>query len=319
MSGRELDAAGIDDPRLRRAYQRCRALNAEHGRTYFLATRLLAARQRPAVHALYGFARWTDDLVDEPDERDTPASLAGKLSEVDRTLADGLATGRAEHPVVAAVVDTAKRFDLRPPLFSAFLASMRMDLTVTDYPTRAALGEYVHGSAEVIGLQVLPVLGTVSSRAEAEPHAAALGEAFQLTNFLRDVAEDLDRGRVYLPADELAAFGVDRDRLLWCRARGRADDRVRRAFADQAATTRAVYDRARLGVPMLHPVSRPCVQTALSLYSGILDRVEDLAYDVFGSRATVGAPRRAAVAGSALVRALWARRPGAVRPRLGAV
>ena len=114
----------------------------------------------------------------------------------------------------------------RPPLrieprhFADFMASMRMDTHVTDYPTFAELGVYMHGSAAVIGLQMLPVLGTVGPRADAEPHAAALGVAFQLTNFLRDVGEDLDRGRVYLPADVLAAFGVDRELLLAAAATG---------------------------------------------------------------------------------------------------
>jgi phytoene synthase len=189
---------------------------------------------------------------------------------------------------------------------------MRMDLTVTGYTTRAALDEYVHGSAEVIGLQMLPVLGTVAPREEAAPHAAALGKAFQLTNFLRDVGEDLDRGRVYLPADELAAAGVDRDRLVWC-ARGRRIDRpVRHAFAEQVSRTRQVYAAARPGIAMLHPASRPCVWTAFTLYGGILDRIEAAGYNVFAARARVPRHRRLFAAGDALVRARWARRRRAV-------
>ena len=128
---------------------------------------------------------------------------------------------------------------------------MRMDLTVTDYPDRKSLERYMHGSAEVIGLQMLPVLGTVGPREEAAPYAAALGKAFQLTNFLRDVDEDLQRGRVYLPADELAAHRVDRDVLAWCHANRRTDARVRRALTEQHAATRRVYDVARKGIDML--------------------------------------------------------------------
>ena len=166
----------------------------------------------------------------------------------------------------------------------------------------------MHGSAEVIGLQVLPVLGTVGPRHEAAPYAAALGQAFQLTNFLRDVAEDLDRGRVYLPADELAAFGVDTELLRWCRAQQRTDPRVRAALADQHATTRAIYRYAQAGIAQLQPVSRPCVATALALYSEILDRIEDLDFAVFAQRARVGRARRLRVAAPALGRAMWARR-----------
>jgi len=178
---------------------------------------------------------------------------------------------------------------------------------VTSYPDRAALDRYVRGSAEVIGLQVLPVLGTVGPQHEAAPHAAALGKAFQLTNFLRDVAEDLDRGRVYLPADELAAFGVGADLLRWCRAHRRTDPRVRAALADQHATTRAIYRHASAGIALLEPVSRPCVATALALYSEILDRIEDIDFAVFAQRARVGKVRRLQVAAPALARALWAR------------
>jgi phytoene synthase len=304
MTRRELAAARITDARLHDAYARCRALNARHGRTYFLATRLLHPRQRPPIHALYGFARYTDDLVDNPEPG---VDVAARLDDVQVELVNGLRTGGCEHPVLAAVVDTADRFAIDPALFSAFLASMRMDLTVTSYPDRASLRRYVHGSAEVIGLQLLPVLGTVGDPAEAAPHAAALGEAFQLTNFLRDIAEDLDRGRVYLPADELIAFGVDRELLTWCRRRSRLDPRVRLALADQVAYTRAVYRRARPGIAMLHPVSRPCVATAFGLYARILDRIEAHGYNVFGERATVGNPERLALAGGAATRALWAR------------
>jgi len=308
MIAADLDAAGLTDPRLRAAYQRCRELNARHGRTYYLATKLLTRAQRPAVHALYGFARWADDIVDDVPPGTSTAEVAARLDHLRQDLFDGLARGHSDDPILAAVVDTAGRHQLDPDLFTAFMDSMRMDLEVTSYPDRAALDRYVHGSAEVIGLQVLPVLGTVGPRREAAPYAAALGQAFQLTNFLRDVAEDLDRGRVYLPADELAAFGVDTELLHWCRARQRTDPRVRAALADQHATTRAVYRYAQHGIAHLQPVSRPCVATALALYSEILDRIEDLDFAVFAQRARVGQARRLRVAAPALARALWARR-----------
>ncbi|HEY2522087.1 MAG TPA: phytoene/squalene synthase family protein [Streptosporangiaceae bacterium] len=308
MIAAELDAAGLTDPRLRAAYQRCRELNAQHGRTYYLATKLLTRAQRPAVHALYGFARWADDIVDDVPPGTSPAEVAARLDRLGRELFDGLARGHSDDPILAAVVDTARRYQLDPDLFTAFMDSMRMDLEVTSYPDRAALDRYVHGSAEVIGLQVLPVLGTVGPRHEAAPYAAALGQAFQLTNFLRDVAEDLDLGRVYLPADELAAFGVDTDLLRWCRARQRTDPRVRAALADQHATTRAIYRYAQAGITRLQPVSRPCVATALALYAEILDRIEDLDFAVFAQRARVGPARRLRVAAPALARAMWARR-----------
>lgn len=309
MIGSELDAAGVRDPALRDAYRCCRVLNAQHGRTFFLATRLLAPEQRPAVHALYGFARRADDILDDLGSTATAGERADRLHLLATQLFDRLVQGvpSGDDPALTAVVHTARRYGIPWELFDDFLASMRMDLTVTDYPDRAAIDRYMYGSAEVIGLQMLPVLGTVGPREEAAPYAAALGKAFQLTNFLRDVDEDLDRGRVYLPADELAAHGVDRDLLMWCHTHKRTDPKVRTALAEQHAITRRVYDYARPGVNLLHPRSRACVGAAAVLYSEILDRIEDIGFDIFNQRATVGTGRRLQVAGVGLFRAWRAR------------
>lgn len=309
---RELDAAGITEPELRASYARCRELNASHGRTYFLATRLLPPRQRPAIHALYGLARYADEIVDDlSDTRPWPLRLA-ELDALAQQLREGLARGSSDHPVLAAPVHTAVRYRIDPQHFRDFMVSMRMDRPVeqggvADYRTFDELAGYVHGSAAVIGLQVLPVLGTVVPRERAEPHAAALGVAFQITNFLRDVGEDLDRGRVYLPANELASFGVDRELLRWCRNSGRPDPRVRRAMAYLVARTRAIYRRAAPGIPMLAPVSRACVATAFQLYGGILDEIEAADYHVLSRRVAVPGHRRLVVALPGLSRALLAR------------
>lgn len=310
MMGSELDAAGVCDPTLREAYRRCRSINAEHGRTFFLATRLLAPQQRPAVHALYGFARRADDILDDFDPALSPTERSDRLQQLATELFNRL-TGddtTAGDPALAAVVHTAATYNIPWHLFDDFLDSMRMDLTVTDYPDRGALERYMHGSAEVIGLQLLPVLGTVVPREQAAPYAAALGKAFQLTNFLRDIDEDLERGRVYLPADELAAHRVDRDLLTWCHQNRRTDPRVRCALVEQHAETRRVYTYARKGISMLAPRSRPCVAAALTLYSEILDRIEQLDFAVFSQRASVGTGRRLRVAASGLAQAWAARR-----------
>ncbi|WP_410539674.1 phytoene/squalene synthase family protein [Streptomyces sp. KL2] len=312
MTARELDAAGVHDPALRAAYTRCRELNSRHGRTYFLATRLLTPRQRPAVHALYGFARWADDIVDDLDPALSPEQRARALAELDGDLRRALRTGRGEHPVIAALADTAARYAIDPAHFGDFMRSMGMDLHTTEYPTLDDLRVYMHGSAAVIGLQVLPVLDTVAPREEAAPHAAALGVAFQLTNFLRDVGEDLDRGRIYLPLDRLAAHGVDRGLLLWCRRTGRTDARVRAALRELCETTREVYREAEPGIAMLHPVSRPCVRTAFVLYRAILERIEAAGYAVLHRRAVVPRRRRAAVALGGLAGVAASRARGAV-------
>ncbi len=287
IGGHDLDAAGITDPDLRSSYERCRRANARHGRTYYLATMLLPPAKRPFVHALYGFARQVDDVVDLPDP--TGADPAQRLAALtDRFLRD-LAAGTSADPLYRATVDTARRWRIPDEHFTAFLRSMAMDLTVRDYATYDDLYEYMYGSAAAIGLQVTAVLEPLSDR--ALPYAVDLGIAFQLVNFLRDVGEDLDRGRVYLPADELAAFGVDRDVL----SRRVVTPEVRRAFAGQLERVRDLADRSRTGVDLLAPSSRACVDAARTLYCGIADEIERNDYDVFSRRARVPLRRRAGV------------------------
>jgi phytoene synthase len=288
VSGRELDAAGITDPALRASYGACRRLNASHGRTYFLATRLLPIAKRPYVHALYGFARHADEIVDD---LGSTATAGQKEAALGPQLLDT--------PVGPALRDTLRRWDIPPEHVEAFLASMRMDLTVTEYATYDDLMTYMHGSAAAIGLQMLPILEPVVPRHIAEPYAVDLGVAFQLTNFIRDVGEDLRRGRVYLPMEDLDAFGVTREHL----EHGVVDGPVRRLLAFEVARTRELYGSAKHGVRLLHPTSRPCIETALSLYGGILDAIERADYQVLHRRVTVDKARRAAVAAPGLLRA----------------
>jgi phytoene synthase len=306
VSARQLDAAGITSPALRRSYEECRRLNARHGRTYYLATLLLPPAKRPYVHALYGFARYADEIVDDLASTLTAEQKADWLVGWGTRFLDEVRAGASDHPVSRAVVDTVRRWDIPLGLFSDFLASMRMDLTVTGYPTYDDLLKYTWGSAAVIGLQMVPVLEPVGPRELAEPYAADLGVAFQLSNFIRDVGEDLRRGRVYLPAEDLAHFGVDRERL----ARGVVDGPVRRLLAYEIARTRELYRAAAPGIRLLHPTSRDCIRTAFRLYGGILDEVERADYRVLDRRVSVGIARRLGVAGPGLARAYAARRPG---------
>jgi len=302
VSRRDLDRAGISDPRLRASYERCRELNAAHGKTYYLATLLLPPAKRPYVHALYGFARYADEIVD-----DLASTLSGQEkadwlgSWSDRFYAD-LRRGRSDDPVCAAVVDTVLRWDIPVEHFEAFLHSMRMDLTVTEYQTYDDLYEYVYGSAAVIGLQMVPILEP--SQPEAYERAKDLGVAFQLANFVRDVGEDLERGRVYLPLDDLAQFGVTRDDL----ERRVLTPEIKAALQFQIARVRDLEERSRPGIAMLHPSSQPCIEAARVLYCGIVDAVEEIDYEVFDKRATVGTGRRLQVALPAWRDAVRARR-----------
>ncbi|MBW3640213.1 MAG: phytoene/squalene synthase family protein [Actinobacteria bacterium] len=304
MSDKELDAAGIRSPLLRDSYEACRRLNASHGKTYYLATLLLPGWKRPYVHALYGFARYADEIVDDLASTLTDAQKADWLIGWGTQFVKDVEAGGSDHPISRAVVDTVRRWEIPMDYIEAFLASMRMDLTVTGYATYADLMGYVYGSAAVIGLEMVPVLEPLVPREVADPYAADLGIAFQLSNFLRDVGEDLRRGRIYLPEEDLQAFDVTREHL----AHGVVDGPVRRLLAFEVARTREIYRSAAHGVRLLHPTSRPCIETALALYGGILDEIEKADYQVLGQRVGVGKARRAAVALPGLGRAWAARR-----------
>jgi phytoene synthase len=302
LGTRELDAAGITDPVLRASYRICRRLNAEHGRTYHLATLLLPPEKRPYVHALYGFARYADEIVDDPAVTGDRAALLGAWAA--QVRAD-IGRGTSGHPVTRALVDTVRRWDIPAEYLERFLAAMAMDLTVTSYATYGDLLRYMDGSAAVIGLQMLPILEHPGvPRSVVEPYAVDLGIAFQLTNFIRDIGEDLRRGRIYLPLEDLALFGVDRERL----ERGVVDGPVRRLLQFEIARCREVFRSAEPGIRLLHPASRDCMRTAWRLYGGILDEVERADLQVLDRRVAVGVGRRAAVAVPGLVRARRARR-----------
>jgi phytoene synthase len=298
----ELDAAGILDPALRASYSECKRLNSLHGKTYYLATLLLPKGKRPFVHALYGFARYADEIVDDLASTLTPEEKAEVLNTWSSGVLNDLAIGKSHDAVGAALVDTVKRFAIPHQHFVDFLHSMEMDLTVGTYATYKDLSEYVYGSAAVIGLQMVPILGPLSE--EAYLPAEKLGIAFQLANFIRDVAEDLDRGRIYLPLDELAADGVDQE-MLYAR---KLTPEIIRALKFQIARVRELQKEADPGIELLHPTSRPCIRAASELYCGIVDEVEAIGYDIFNKRAHTSMARRIRVAGKAYLHALSARR-----------
>jgi 15-cis-phytoene synthase len=279
---------------LERSYEICRRLHAAHGRTYYAATRLLPAVRRRHVHALYAFARYADDLVDHAgldwSRPQRAAALAAWRADTHAALADGTSA----HPVLHALAHTVATFGLRNDDVEAFLASMALDLTVMRYETYADLARYMHGSAAVIGGLMVPVLGAEPA---ARAPAMALGVAFQLSNFLRDVAEDWDRGRIYLPLEDLARFGVGE----WDFRTRRVGPGFRRLFAFEIARARALYRQAEDGFALLPPASRRCIRVAHRLYGGILDAIEASDYQVFRVRASVSPVRKALVAARVLL------------------
>ena len=278
------------------SYERCRQLNRRHGTTYYWSTMLLPKVKRHHVHALYAFCRYADDIVDEP-----RANGSTGPEETERALADfgqrffaDLERGRSDDPVLKAVVHTVRAFDIDPDCFRRFLRSMTMDLTVTRYESWKDLRVYMDGSAAVVGEMMLPILEPLDPA--AAPHARDLGDAFQLTNFLRDVSEDLDRGRVYLPQEDLRRYDADPSRR-------QVTPEWTALMRFEIGRCRRLYVSADIGIGMLPPQSARCVRTARVLYSRILDVIEEQGYDVFTQRARVPTWQKAALVARHLRRA----------------
>lgn len=290
----ELDAAGITDAALRDSYLQCRRLNAKHGKTYFLATRLLPLAKRPYVHALYGFARYADEIVDDLSSTLTPEEKRNWLTSWSAGILKDIDKRKSSDAIGLALIDTINRWQIPHHYFEAFLHSMAMDLTITEYPTYEALSEYVYGSAAVIGLEMVHVLGVTKPELLEETLIGAkkLGIAFQLANFIRDIGEDLQRGRIYLPLDELQAFGIDKERL---RSR-RVDSDLKAAIAFQIHRVRELQREAEATIVNLTPQSHACIKAASELYCGIVDEVEKIDFEVFTKRAKTSTYRRLKVA-----------------------
>ena len=301
----ELTKAGITDPALRTSYLECKRLNSLHGKTYYLATLLLPPEKRPFVHALYGFARYADEIVDDLASTLTDDEKANSLKQWGEGVISDIKSGNSDDVIGKALVDTVKRFDIPIQYFQAFLHSMAMDLTITEYQEYEDLQEYVYGSAAVIGLQMVSVLGIEKGVSIDEVNGAAekLGVAFQLANFIRDVGEDLDRGRVYLPIAELQAHGVTREML----ERKVLTPEIKSALKEQIERVRKLQQESMVGINMLAKQSRACIQAASELYCGIVDEVEKIDYQIFTKRAKTSNWRRMKVAIPAYLSAVGAR------------
>ena len=282
------------DPLLALGYQRCAEITRRYGTTYYWGTLLLPPERRRHVYAVYALCRLADDIVDDEGAtdpgrvHDTTARLRA-LAATFRDVADGSPTS---DPVLAAIGHSVRSCGIPAECFDRFFGAMALDLTQRSYETWDDLLAYMDGSAAVIGEMMLPVLQPRSP--EALGPARALGLAFQLTNFLRDVGEDLDRGRVYLPQEDLRRFAADPH------AR-RVTPQWRELMRFELARNRALYREADAGIPLLPGSSARCVSTARTLYARILERIEARDFDVFNDRARVPTLHKAALSARVLV------------------
>jgi phytoene synthase len=274
----------------------CRQITWQYGTTYYWGARILPPRQRYDVYAVYALCRSADDIVDAPGATSAdPATVAATQEALGAFAEDfrlAMAGGHSSHPVIRASAETARRRSIDAECFDRFFSAMAMDLSTDSYRTFDDLMGYMDGSAAVIGEMMLPVLRPTDDRAR-QP-ARDLGVAFQLTNFLRDFAEDRDLGRTYLPLEDLERFGVDR-------GASQVTPEFRALMSFEIARTRELYRSAQEGLAYLPTTSARCVQTARGLYSRILDLIEEADYDVFSHRLRLPTWRKAAYAARLMV------------------
>jgi phytoene synthase len=270
----------VDGETLERAYAHCVAVTREHSKTFYTASTLLPPAKRQAVRALYAFCRISDDLVDRA-QGDRLAALEAWRK---RALSGDPAASNpsAPHALVAlAWTDTRARFGIPARYAHQLIDGVAQDVHATRYATFDDLAAYAYGVASTVGLMSMHITGFDGP--EAIPYAVKLGVALQLTNILRDVGEDWEAGRLYLPRDELAAHGLSEAEMT----AGRVDDRWRAFMRFQIARNRRLYAESLPGVAMLHADGRFAIAAAAELYCGILQDIEAHDYNVFSRRAHV--------------------------------
>ncbi len=278
---------------LEQSYAHCKQLNKENGTTYYWSTTVLPRVKRHHVHALYGFCRYADDIVD--DLGDVPTDVRAKaLADFGDRFFEDLDAGDSDDLVLKAMVHTVRAFRIDPECVRRFLHSMTMDLSVERYETYDDLLGYMDGSAAVIGEMMLPILEPTDPAAFAP--ARELGNAFQLTNFLRDVDEDLDRSRIYIPQEDIRRFGAES--AFETRT---ATPEFRALLRFEIERTRELYRIADDGIDFLPERSARCIRAARDLYSRILDQIEAQDHDVFATRARVPTWQKVTTAGRALL------------------
>lgn len=263
------------------AYEHCRQVTRFYGTTYYFSTCFFPPRLRPAVFALYAWVRYPDEWVDNPGGLSIDEQRE-KLRQWRDATADAIKTGSSDHPVLAAWADAARRYAVPTAYMRDFMDAMEMDLTVIRYETFEELRGYTWGSASVVGLMMCHLIG--ANDPASVPHATSLGLAMQLTNFLRDVGEDWrDRGRIYLPMEDLRRFNVSEADI----AAGRVTENVRALVRFEIERAREIYAHSDAGFSYIPVESRLPVRLARVLYSRILDKVEQNGCDVLTRRARV--------------------------------
>jgi phytoene synthase len=262
------------------AYRACAGVTRSAARNFYVAFLLLPPEMRRAIFAAYAFSRRVDDIADGQIAPRRKQALLDRCREDVRGAALGHARGW--DPVSVALSDAMRRHGIPKRYLLGIVDGMEMDLTVRRYGTFGELFSYCYRAASLVGLVCIEIFGYRGDD-EARRRAVDLGIAMQLTNILRDVAEDVGRDRVYLPGEELERFGVSEQQLRT----GRMDDHYRELMAFQVGRAREYFRAGRELLPMVHPAGRACIQVLGGVYSQLLDRIEGRGYDVFSERVRV--------------------------------
>lgn len=283
---------------VQRGLAECWEILRVHGKTFHMMAKLLGPERGNDIAALYGFARVADDAVDVPAPGDTPDDIRAKLARMQAELRRAV-RGESAQPRFVALGETVRRHAIPLEPFDDLVAGLLMDLEGARYRTFADLELYCYRVAGTVGLMITPVAG-YREGTEALEHAKTLGTAMQLTNILRDVGEDLNLGRVYLPEEDLALFGLADGHL----AARRVDGRFRALMDFEIARARGLYERGLALIPLLADArGRLAFQFAVDAYSAILEKIRANRYDVFRRRASLSASEKLALVPGALWRA----------------
>ncbi len=273
-------------------FEIARQLHRKHGTSYYFASQLFPRETRLATYALYAFFRVPDEIVDAaaPQSAEDALNVQKQLNDWEISWRKAYESGTSDEPILRVASWVFHRYDIPFHYSEAFLAAMRSDLEKTRYANFGELQNYMYGSAAVVGLMMTHVIGF--SYAKALLHAEQLGYAMQLTNFLRDIDEDfVQRGRVYMPQETLAQFGLCDEDI----ATRNFSPRFEEFMKIQAAQAREYYSESDKGVLMLSPHGRLSVRVAGALYSAILDKLEGQNWNPFRGRARTNFPEKMAL------------------------
>lgn len=274
----------LQDDRLKDAYSHCRGITKKHAKTFYMATRFLPNEKQRGIFAIYGLCRYLDDLVDEAedliyDQKITIDQVDEKLTLFKQRLVDVYEGRIVDDPILTAFSDTLKKYQISMELPFLLMDGVKMDLVKSRFKNFEEVYDYSYKVASVVGLMTSEVFGYVDSK--ALEYAVDLGIAMQLTNILRDVGEDLRRGRIYIPQNELKAFGISESELFSYSM----DEKFRNLMEFQIKRAREYYSKADGGIAMLSSDSRLPVYLARHNYGRILDKIEENNYNVFDHRA----------------------------------